>query len=1129
MSNAQAITNLQQDLEKLNYEDGDDWGKNLNRFHEILALLDTYGAPINSEERTKKIIRTFPPSLSPIAMTAEATNMNFETLVANVESEMSRRAKYKGTNSSAARPSASKAEATTGGIRSGGITKMKRPDVDCWVCGKHANYARDCWLRESNNETGGGTRWHSRIGGRGRGRGRGRARGRGGYNRHHSYDGHSGRDGQQDNIPQWRDGPPASGGNSYPDDAAPLSNQGPSLQANYHEDHENQRPPRRRQPPNSYGFMAKVKYRSSVAEIGNEKTSDLLIDSGATHNFLHSRNSFIEFEKIEPIDVRSASGVTKIVGKGTFLIPIDGGRTIDAFYVPQFTANILSVSKLTGLFNLLFTEEEDSVMSDVQYDKVVATENSSRCIISLRSGTVVKEVIYRDGLYALKQEKRTVKSICTTSCIICQAYRPTTLTTYHPISDAMEWHRRLGHPSPERMMALSRIIPDVPNFPLQALRNMTCPTCAIYKSRRSSIESVPKVTLRALERVHLDVLGKKRTQSLSGCHYALGIVDDFTSKTDVLFMSERSEVSRMFRMYMARSERVTGTRLQNIRLDRAGEHRDRIMIQLEEIDGVKIEWSSPYASQSNGIAERFMQELTTRARVLLNDAHLPENLWDYAMAHGNWLRNRLPCRRVNGNLPILAWKPNTNINLTIPTFEQAAFAFIYSSSTAPNKKFRARSTHGQFIGMNSDTRLCNVLETHSNNFLSVRLRDFRVCRDEQLPGLSSLLDGLARQSDIERHEGESDGAEEGLLQAFLATNLSSTGYGPHSYATRPFDPRVPKTFSYALKFSAWCAAIDREFWTLVKRGTWKCVERRPGMHVLPFTLVFKLKKLDAAGTKHLEKARCCVRGELQTPEIDFNPTSIYAPVASHEAIRILFSVAASEDLYIEGGDVGNAYLYGDIDVPVYMEQPTDSTGLPLHPGLVVQLLKSMYGLKQAGFIWGSLLAKSLESWGFRRSSTDARVMFKSHVKDFIILIIVVDDLLFASNSKGMIETFKRKLADTFDVKLFGPVSSFLGWEVKKTVEGINITQSRYAKEIVMNNSLYGCNGTYTPMAVNADLQAAQSDEAPLPSKQHATFRRQIGELLYLAVCTRPDIMFAVSALARSLHSPAQRHLKWSSV
>lgn len=129
-------------------------------------------------------------------------------------------------------------------------------------------------------------------------------------------------------------------------------------------------------------------------------------------------------------------------------------------------------------------------------------------------------------------------------------------------------------------------------------------------------------------------------------------------------------------------------------------------------------------------------------------------------------------------------------------------------------------------------------------------------------------------------------------------------------------------------------------------------------------------------------------------------------------------MGTSKDLIIEVVDVSNAYLYGDIDFPVYMEQATDSPGVPLHPGFVVELLKSIYGLKKAVFIWGFLSSKSLEECGFKRSSVNARLLFKSHDKAYIIIIIFVHDFLFASNSEGMIETFKKNPSDTFDFKLF---------------------------------------------------------------------------------------------------------------
>lgn len=65
---------------------------------------------------------------------------------------------------------------------------------------------------------------------------------------------------------------------------------------------------------------------------------------------------------------------------------------------------------------------------------------------------------------------------------------------------------------------------------------------------------------------------------------------------------------------------------------------------------------------------------------------------------------------------------------------------------------------------------------------------------------------------------------------------------------------------------------------------------------------------------------------------------------------MLLALAAAQDLILERADVSNAYLHGELDVPIMMQQPRDSSKIPAKPGNACKLLKSMYGAKKAGEI-----------------------------------------------------------------------------------------------------------------------------------------------------------------------------------
>lgn len=121
-------------------------------------------------------------------------------------------------------------------------------------------------------------------------------------------------------------------------------------------------------------------------------------------------------------------------------------------------------------------------------------------------------------------------------------------------------------------------------------------------------------------------------------------------------------------------------------------------------------------------------------------------------------------------------------------------------------------------------------------------------------------------------------------------------------------------------------------------------------------------------------------------------------MVSHESTRIALSIAVVEKLIVEGGEIENSYLYGDLDLDVYMEKPTDSSGIQAKTGWICKFLKSMYGLKKAGKIWGSMLLSHLTKWGFHQTETDPRFLICRRTIEVILLIIVVDNMMFITNS-----------------------------------------------------------------------------------------------------------------------------------
>jgi hypothetical protein len=87
--------------------------------------------------------------------------------------------------------------------------------------------------------------------------------------------------------------------------------------------------------------------------------------------------------------------------------------------------------------------------------------------------------------------------------------------------------------------------------------------------------------------------------------------------------------------------------------------------------------------------------------------------------------------------------------------------------------------------------------------------------------------------------------------------------------------------------------------------------------------------------------------------------------------------------------------------------------------------------------------------------------------------LYVDDLLFTGNNPTMFEAFKKSMVHEFEMTDIGLMAHFLGLEVVQKEEGIFVSQSSYAKDILERFKMESCNPVSTPVENGVELRKSK--------------------------------------------------------
>jgi hypothetical protein len=312
----------------------------------------------------------------------------------------------------------------------------------------------------------------------------------------------------------------------------------------------------------------------------------------------------------------------------------------------------------------------------------------------------------------------------------------------------------------------------------------------------------------------------------------------------------------------------------------------------------------------------------------------------------------------------------------------------------------------------------------------------------------------------------------------------------------------------------WEQACQRELETLSRRGVFEVVKRPSGRKVIKNRWVFDVKD---DGRK---RARLVAKGFSQVEGMDYD--QVFSPVVRFETVRLILALAALENWVAYGLDVRNAYLYGELDEEIYMEQPEGFTA----PGTtkehyVLRLLRALYRLKQAGLAWWRALKQSMEEMGFVSLTSDAGIFVYKRDGFFVVAIVYVDDAIFCGPNKALVIAMKETFMRRWETRDLGEVTEFLRMRITREGRSIHLDQSAYLRVVLERCGMQNAKSAITPLP--AGYVPKPSDEPANPERR-SRFQTVIGSLLYLMLGTRPDISFAVTKLAQYSANPSKDHL-----
>jgi transposase InsO family protein len=631
--------------------------------------------------------------------------------------------------------------------------------------------------------------------------------------------------------------------------------------------------------------------------------------------------------------------------------------------------------------------------------------------------------------------------------------------------------------------------------------------CILGKHHRDNFEKRASWHASSpLQLVHSDLCGPLSSPSFSRCKYFLTFINDFSRRTWVYFVKLKREFFDKLLAYKALVEKQSGHQIQKLRTYNGGKYVNNNFSSYCTTQGIQMQHIVPYTPQQNGVSEKKNRTLKEIDNCMIHSKGLSLKYWAEEINSANYIVNCTPTKALKNLTSKEAWTKIKPDVCHFRVFGNIAWAHIPQEK---RKALQPQSENCIFVGYSEDVKGYRLLQLHCNEIITRRDVKFdenllayepksmivpsSACESSSAFVPYYVLIMVSSSDDDSEDENkpmpshlppdgsfEPEPAPSPQLPRWVRSTWETFGdlvgdpsdqcqthsqfQQASSLLAQVSETRDPETFVEDSGHPDWDTTMNEEYRSLMAKDTWDLVPLPKGRKLVRCKWVYKTKYA-SDGSDERHKAQLVSKVFSQVEGIEYNET--FTPVAKMNSICLVISLAASHKWEVHHMDVKSVFLHGDLQEEIYMEQPPSY--VQNDSSLVFRLNKSLYGLKQAPQAWYAKMENFHIDTEFSRCHFDPNVYTNKVGSHLIILVIYVDELTLTSSDSKLLNHVETTLKKIFEMTDLGFLHYFLGLQVLQTNEGIFLSQSKYACDLLRRFHMDDCKPTPSPFHSGANL------------------------------------------------------------